>query len=372
MRFLAVLTPMHVAFSVTIEAILFGAIVSPQYACAQAGVQEVKGFWAKGDATKWLGDVHPNSSESIVYRDYPLAIDQIRAEEQVNQTLPQNTQEQETKEQEPLAPKAPPTPMSREEILAQFGSPDNPQLIKAQKDSPPAMQGLFAAINADDKELAWGYALALAKRQVEMQSVVSKATDYQILAMEALGMRPPAAPPKEGQPLDPVRAELQELMEKTRREQLEKTVNIDPQLGLNPQSMQAVEAALNQQPALPIPVDPEGKVKLLIFFDARHYKVGEVVESLKPLKEPLAEIKDLQVIGLTRRTYNQKGLALKSAETSFPFPIVNGEALALELRIQSYPTVVFLAATTQKTYRVEGVPTVEETLRILKVMRGGR
>jgi hypothetical protein len=369
MRFLAVLTPVHVALAVVVEAILLGGIVSPRYVYAQAGVQEVKGFWAKGDATKWLGDVHPNSSESIVYRDYPLAIDQIRAEEQVNQAPPQNTEDKENAKEEALAPKAPPTPMSREEILAQFGSPDNPQLIKAQKDSPPAMQGLFAAINADDKELAWGYALALAKRQVEMQSVVSKATDYQILAMEALGMRPPAAAPKEGQPLDPTRAELQELMEKTRREQLQKVVNIDEQLQLNPE---AVSAALNQEPALPIPVDPEGKVKVLIFFDARHYKVGEVVESLKPLKEPLSEIKDLQVLGLTRRTYSQKGLSLKSAELSFPFPLVNGEALALELRIQSYPTVVFLAATTQKTYRVEGVPTVDEMQRIVKVMRGGR
>ena len=359
MRFRAVLLSVH----------LLVATTSSVHVFAQTGASEVKGFWAKGDAQDMFGDVHPNSSESIVYHDVTKKQKPIPPEQRF-QEPPENFEN--TGENERL-PKAPPTPMTREDILAQFGSPDNPQLIKAQKDSPPAMQGLFAAINANDKELAWGYALALAKRQVEMQSVVSKATDYQMLAMEALGMRPPAAAPKEGQPLDPVREELKELMEKTRREELSKAVNLDgSELTLDQDASKTLEATLKQESALPIPVDPEGKVKVLIFFDARHYKAHEVVESLKALQEPLSEIKGLDVVGLTRRTYNKKGLELKSAETSFPFRLVNGEALALKLRIQRYPTIVFVAATTQQTYRVKGVPTVEETLRILKVMQGGR
>ena len=76
------------------------------------------------------------------------------------------------------------------------------------------------------------------------------------------------------------------------------------------------------------------------------------------------------MVGLTMRTYELPGLKKLGALTSFPFPLVNGEALAPELRIQRYPTVVFLAVTSKETYYLEGAQKPDEIERIVNVMKG--
>jgi hypothetical protein len=108
----------------------------------------------------------------------------------------------------------------------------------------------------------------------------------------------------------------------------------------------------------------------LIFFDEKQPDAKQIAESLKPLRETIANLNNVTAIGLTKRTYSLYGLKVRGAELSFPFPLLSGEALALELRIQRYPTIVFVAATTKRTYRIEGVPSVQEIERVLRVMRG--
>lgn len=62
----------------------------PAASSAQATNDEQKGFWQKGAATDWNTPAHGNSSNEIVYRDYPLTVDEIKlkvqkeAEEAVN------------------------------------------------------------------------------------------------------------------------------------------------------------------------------------------------------------------------------------------------------------------------------------------------
>ncbi len=368
---------------------------SPSHVAAQAH-DHLKGFWNNGDARNWDQEVSPNSSQEVSYRNYPLAVDKVKAdaeaaqklraklaaEQQNQQNAAKNEANKPPSEQADQQPQQTPppasTPLSREQILAKFGSPDQPQLIRAQKDAPPAMQGLFEALNSNDKELAWQYAVALARRQVEMQNVVSKATDYQMLAMESLGIQPPAPQAAEGEAVDPVRAEVQQFMAQTRQAELGRQVNIDPNLGQEFMPQGASAELVPGQPArisqqVPqIPVDPEGRVKVLIFFDEKSPQASEIVKALAPLAPKIKGDSQLAVLGLTKRTYSAQGLKLRGAELSFPFPLLSGEALALDLRIQSYPTLVFVAATSRQTYRIEGIPTLEEIERTVKVMRGGR
>jgi thioredoxin-related protein len=244
------------------------------------------------------------------------------------------------------------------------------------------MQGLFEALNSNDKELAWQYAVALAKRQGEMQSVVSKATDYQMLAMEAIGIRESAPEPDDGEALDPVRAEVRDFMTQTRQQELQRRVNIDPNLGEGPEAQgidpfgvpdpsAGGEAKAGLRESV-IPIDPEGKVKLLVFLDEKVNSSNELSESIRPLKERFKGHTNFSIVGLTRRTYSTNGIKVVGAQLSFPFPLVSGEALALDLRIKSYPTFVFVAVTSQETYRLEGTPSVEEIEKVVKVMRGGR
>lgn len=372
-------------------------------ALAQSSHQELKGFWNNGDARNWDRPVAPNSSQGVSYRNYPLVVDQVKAEEEAArvapsvpqpnvppniraiQGLPVNPQNLQNAQQigpnPELAAAAPAvsTPLSREQIMAKFGAPDQPQPIRAQKDSPPAMQGLFEALNSNDKELAWQYAVALAKRQREMQQVVSKASDYQMLAMEALGLRPAAASGPDGEAVDAVRNEVQDLMAQTRQAEFARQMPIPADLG---QEAALADGQADVQPGAPqmaaraivrpphIPVDPEGKVKLLIFLDEKLPESKQLAEKIAPLREKFKADPNLSVLGLTRRTYNVAGLKMRGAELSFPFPLLSGEALALDLRIQSYPTFVFVAATTRQTYRIEGVPALEEIEKTVKAMRG--
>ena len=356
----------------------------------QANHEELKGFWQKEDVRKWDSAVQPNSSAAVSYHNYPAVVDKVKQEaierqKALAQQAQQKSAENAAKSADPrelvkelpkaeTTPLPASTPLSRDEILAKFGAPDAPQLIRAQKDSPPAMQGLFEALNSGDKDLAWQYAVALARRQAEMQNVVSKATDYQMLAMEAIGMRPAAPLPDNGEAIDPTRAELNHLIEQTRQQELQRRVAINPELleagGEGPPVAEsgAARAALKTPQ---IPVDPEGKVKVLIFFDEKSPDSRQMAESVRPLRERLKGDPNVAVLGFTKRTYPMAGLKLRGAELSFPFPLLSGEALALDLRIQSYPTFVFLAVSTKQTYRLEGVPSVDEIERTVRIMKGG-
>ena len=349
---------------------------------AQAASDPLTGFWRKGDATNWSSNVKENSSSAIKYRDYPIGVDKAKqdlksaTQQAAEPQNPQNSAAKQDFVQAAAAAQAQPeTPLTREQIVAKYGSPDQSTPIRAQKDSPTEMQGLFAALNSGDKELAWQYSLALARRNTEMQSLVSKATDYQMLAFESLGMREQQDIDAERDQINPNRLELQQLMAKTREAELKKKIDIEQTLkGQEGAQVEAGLAKLQAEAALAaeVPVDPEGKVKVLVFFNEQDASLKEVVKSLEPLKETLKANPKVSVIGLTRGSYALPGLKKIGATSSFPFPLLNGEALAQELRIQSYPTVVFLAVTSKQTYRLEGLQKAEEIERVVKLMQGQR
>jgi len=352
-----------------------------QEAALVASQEDLRGFWNRDDAKTWDRPVSPNSSKVVVYHDHPQMIDRLKEEEKSAAArkiaeskipeIPQKPQNSAENQQISPAP-APSTPLSREQILTKYGSPEDAQIIRAQKDSPPAMQGLFEALNSNDKELAFRYAVALARRQAEMQKVVSKATDYQILAMEALGIRPAAPLPDDGEPIDPTRAEVQEYYEQARQAELKNGSKIilpdDPEQQTSATLAAAQGKTVSRQPILP--VDPEGNVKILIFLDEKAPDAAQIGASLKPLRDRFKSDPKFALFGLTKRTYSLSGLKKYGAEISFPYPLVSGEALAIDLRIQSYPTTVFVAATTKETYRVAGVPSAEEIEKVVGGMRG--
>jgi predicted DsbA family dithiol-disulfide isomerase len=78
------------------------------------------------------------------------------------------------------------------------------------------------------------------------------------------------------------------------------------------------------------------------------------------------------MVGLTKRSYDIPTLKNLSATANFPFALLNGEALAQELRIHTYPVVVFVATTSKQTYRIEGTPSVEQIEQVVRLMKGSR
>lgn len=351
----------------------------PAASSAQATNEEQKGFWQKGVVTDWKATAQGNSSTEIVYRDYPATVDEIKlrvqkeAEEAVQAA--QSTLDASKAENAATTDNKQKVPLTREQIIAKYGSPSEPLPIRAQKDSPPEMQALFEALNSGDKELAWQYSLALAERNNRIKSVVSKATDYQILAMEATGQRPSMELNPEADEMGATRLELRDYIERTKMEQLNKKFELDKALAASGAAVDGDNwAAANgnspQKVAQQIPVDPAGKVKLLIFFDERDLGAKGFAKSLKELQEKFKNDTNVSILGLTMRSYTASGLKRVAEITSFPFPLVNGEALAPELRIQRYPSFVFLAVTSKRTYHVEGAQGAGEIEKVINVMRG--
>jgi hypothetical protein len=342
--------------------------------------QDLRGFWNRDDAKAWDKPVRPNSSKAVVYHDYPQLIDRLKEDDQAvaarkaaESKIPEIPQNPAESAKQPPIPAAS-TPLSRDQILAKYGAPEEAQIIRAQKDAPPAMQGLFEALNSNDKELAFRYAVALARRQAEMQKVVSKATDYQMLAMEALGIREAPPLPDDGEPLDPIRAEVQEYIEQTRQAELKNGAKAALPDDLEQTQADPQAATVNRagRPQADIPVDPQGNVKVLIFLDEKAPDAAKLAERLKEVRAKYQGDPKFTLFGLTKRTYSLSSLKKFGAEISFPFPLLSGEALSIDLRIKGYPTTVFVAATTKETYRVDGVPTAEEIQRVVGVMRGLR
>ncbi len=345
----------------------------------QKAFGDQKGFWQKGAATDWKTSVQSNSSNEIVYRDYPLTTDEVKlriqkeAEEAVKSA--QNALDATKAENAETPESASKTPLTREQIIAKYGSPSEPLPIRAKKDSEPEMKALFEALQSGDKELAWQYSVALAERNNRIKSVVSKATEYQLLALEATGQRPSMEVKPEAGEMGSTRLELRDLIDKTKAERMRQNVNLDQQLmaagaTADGDNWSTTAAATPQKLAPQIPVDPAGKVKVLIFFDERDLNVKKFAKSLKPLQEKFKGDPNVSFFGLTMRSYAVPGLKRVGEITSFPFPLVNGEALAPELRIQRYPTVVFLAVTSKETYYLEGAQGPGEIERIVNVVKG--
>lgn len=345
----------------------------------QKAFGDQKGFWQKGAATDWKTSVQSNSSNEIVYRDYPLTTDEVKlriqkeAEEAVKSA--QNALDATKAENAETTETASKTPLTREQIIAKYGSPSEPLPIRAKKDAAPEMQALFEALQSGDKELAWQYSVALAERKNRMDSVLSKATEYQLLALEATGQRTSMEVKPEAGAMGSTRLELRDLIDKTKAERMRQNIQLEQQLMVAGASTEGdnwttARGAAPQKLTPQIPVDPAGKVKVLIFFDERDLNVKKFAKSLKPLQEKFKGDPNVSFFGLTMRSYAVPGLKRVGEITSFPFPLVNGEALAPELRIQRYPTVVFLAVTSKETYYLEGAQGPGEIERIVNVVKG--
>lgn len=375
--------------------------------CRHVHADDVKAFWQKGAATTITGKVQETSSERIVFRDYPIVVDHLKqlqkSEEEARAIMAkarlaaeaQKAGEQFAVPQQPPAAQPseqPPPPqqpgdqsqqpksLSRDEILKKYGAPEEPRPIKAKADAPVEMQALFDSINSGDTELAWQYALAMARRNQATQEMVAKATDYQLLAMEAAGMRAEENPAGDGADINPNRLELKGLIEKTKRERLAKKLDpnlpVAAQVGAADDLTDTTTPPANRQTTTPgnpqIPVDPAGRVKLVIFFDEKSADAKEFAKTIRPLREQFKADSNVTILGATRWSYPIQSLQWLSAELNFPFGMTSGEALSRELKIHEYPTYLFIAQSSKDTYRVVGSHGVEEVSKVIQQMKGGR
>jgi len=346
-------------FLVLIVSLLAGSV-------AHADNVELRGFWQKGVAGDMSSTSRGNSSATFDYERKPAQKADGVPVAPVNQVAQPNP---------PVVASSAEAPLSRDSIISQFGSPTSPRVIKAEQNAPDEFKGLLAALNIGDKELAFQYARAFAMRSARLAELVSKATEYQMIASEAEGLRPEVVEDPEEGPISSERQELAAYYKQAKEDRLRRLqeTSADKVNGIGqPVAEEAAQPSTvsNMGPGA-IPVDEKGRVKLLVFINEK-IPDSELNQTLSNLKEKFKADPLIELIGLTRETYAPTALKKVGATINVPIPILNGEAVGQELQIEQYPTFLFVAPTSKKTYRLDGSRSEAELEKVVRLMKGGR
>lgn len=355
-------------------------ISSTQIASASPSHAQVKDpnvhkmMWQPNIAANFDLKPKANSSKEISFADKPVGLPNPE-EEATTQVASQQPAEQATPAAEPTLEAG--KLKTREEIYKKFGSPTDEVPVRAIKDAPAPHQALFECVRIKDEKCAVEFAVQAAKFDRQVQETVAKVTEMRLMGQEVLGMR--ESPEDVGGPMSPERAKALKYLEEAKKQLAESPLDVNKMLGdetgesedLVEKSIYHREKLLNQTPKTPVPVDPQGKAHLLVFFDEKIYPGKDLNEALKPLKKLATADKNLKILGFTAKSYSPVGLKRVGATTEFPFPLMNGEALSKDLLISRYPTFIFVAPTIKQQYRLEGLRSAEEIEKVIRLMMGG-
>jgi hypothetical protein len=362
-------------------------VISGTVLAGAALADDFKGYWQRGAVVDWSTPPRANSSSDITIESHTAEYQRKKLAEEMKKAALQAPQQQVSQQQahgqpgiqQPAPAEARPSPeqpLSRDQIFEKFGRPDESRFVLAQKDAPPEFQAMLLALNQGDKELAFEYARAYTRRMDKMADLVSTAAQYQGIAKEVEGFATEPTQAANGQ-LDGVRAELLPYIERAKAERRKQAVDLEKTLasaeGIDAPDADTAQVAAHRTNFADVPVDPAGRVKLLVFFNEGDATANlQLAETLRVLKERVPTTTDFQVLGLTRKTYTKEALKRIGADTSFPFPLLNGEALSQQVRILKYPTFLFMALTSKQLYRMEGVQSPDDIEKVIRLMRGGR
>jgi hypothetical protein len=351
---------------------LFHILIAPCMGVAHA--DNLSGFWQTGVVNNPAERPQANSSKDIVFADRPKAV--VIAEQQPPEAAAQPQPPANTQPQSPVQPVSAQAPAARDEIYKKYGPPTVDLPVRAIKDAPTALQALFECVHIGDTQCSIEYAEQMARFQDQMRETVSKVTEYQLLGQEAAGIRRPPSDAEEEGEVSPERLAVAKYLEEAQKRIASKKLTgkapTDGE-GINEESdVKSKDQLFQPKPTGPVPVDPEGKATLLVFFKEGPEALTQLNDAVKPLKSLLKPDGSVKILGLTNRTYSKTGLRRVSAQTSFPFSLVNGEALSKELLITKYPTFVFVAPTSKETYRLEGLRDAGEIEKVIRLMQGGK
>ncbi len=336
---------------------------------------DLAGFWQPNVVNKTGVQPHENSSKDIVFADHPKAVS--LSPDQPPKQDPASSQQPAQSQTSPASPESlPVNATSRDDIYKKYGSPTADMPIKAIKDAPPPLQALFECVHIGDDQCAFEYAQQVARWDHRVQDTVSKVTEYRLIGQEAEGYRPSLDTDAAEDAVSPERLKVAKFLKEARARLASKKTDLGKVLGGETAVDEGTELSargrMTDKPAGAVPVDPEGKVTVLVFFKETGDGTKELNESVKPLKKLIRPDGSVKILGLTSHSYSKTGLRRVSAETSFPFPLLSGEALSKELLITRYPTFFFVAPTSKATYRLEGERGAEEIEKVVRLMQGGK
>jgi hypothetical protein len=276
---------------------------------------------------------------------------------------------------------------TREALIEQFGDPTNDFPVKAQESAPKPFQGMMAALEAGDDELAFKYARQHVRYMGRLKERTTRAVGMMGIAMEGEGMIEPGAW-QSAREFDRDRKFLAEVSKERDAVLGSKELDAEAQALLARAREMGTEEGIQTpnvgEPTLPphlerqkvrrelagqLPIDPGTKVQVFFFFnplDAQSQQMG------KELQSQFASAKgslDLMAFALSPLTPQEEALFRRRTAATY---LINpdGSEIARGMEVRTAPTTVFVSPRLNRAFAVTGKRSQVFVDEVINVMEG--
>lgn len=301
------------------------------------------------------------------------------------------------------AAKSLPPENTREGMVARFGDPAQDAPVLAKPDAPKPFQGLMAALEYGDTDLARKYARQYVRYVRNIQERSTRAMSMQGAAMSQEGMLD-AVKEKSWNILPEERAFLEQERENAKllkTEQQRMAALDDRALGVlkdaeslenlgadafagsritekrgskeaapsaDEQELRANIRKIYQERITP---DPKGRADVFFFMRTKDAKSAAQARELEQVYRKYIEDDQINIIALNLDTVPVETVRLFRRQTKASFPIKEGAGLAKALGVKDVPTVAVIAPTTGKAQFISEQLKFAEIDEIVGMTAGG-
>ncbi|MEZ4754294.1 MAG: hypothetical protein R3A13_08295 [Bdellovibrionota bacterium] len=289
-----------------------------------------------------------------------------------------------------------------DELIAQYGNPADNHPVLAKEDAPKPFQAMMAAMQKGEDKLAYDYAKQYVRYIQDLNRSNMRAVGLSRLAMVREGVLAESdlatsVSPEDKKLLDEdIKEQLEQESSKTYLSQLDpatKAMLLKAQTALVNEDISAedlaedsgdAEQALVDQERVErfkanlefktkrIPVDPQGKVDILFFFEPQQLASIKITPAIEALYRESEEDENLNLMGFTLGSGDADKEEQFRDVTNASFPIHKAANAAVALGVKQTPTVVLIAQTTGESLVEVGDRSFFYLDELVKKMQGGR
>lgn len=287
-------------------------------------------------------------------------------------SLEEEAEAEEEEEQDPRA-----APKDKADVIDRFGDPDERMAVMAQGDAPKPFQGLQAALELGDEELALKYARKYVRYMHDIQArgkevstylrkanVAEKISDYD----EEGDVTKEEVDAYEEHVEEQVRLHGPDVLLDTNESKLFHDLQSSDRLAQE-QAQQDLDALVKTGK---VPVDSSGRVDVYYFFDLSDENSLQMGKEIQRLFRSSESNPNLNLIGFTMSdSINAEALDGYRRATGAKFPVNPGGVLAKGFKVTAAPTTLLVTPSDGKSYSQEGAVTGAFLKALVTYMQGG-
>ena len=309
----------------------------------------------------------------------------------------EQTKSSKEKKSEEALPKPEVTP--EDELRAEFGDPSEAHPVLAKDDAPKPFRAMMAAMNKGENKLAYDYAKQYVRYVQDLNRSNMRAVGLSQLAMVREGLL------SEADVINSVNPEDRKFLDQDIKEHLESEKSksylgsLDPATralllkaedDLEEESIaedafaEEVQSELAEEERVQrfkanlelnkkfIPVDPEGKVDVIFFFEPEQINSIKMAPAIEAIFRESQEDENLNLIGFTLSPIDRDREMKFKSITSSSFPMQSAANAASALGIEQTPATVLISQTTGESVVEVGNRSFFYLDELIKKMQGSK